>query len=200
MKLGTDNRKTTIAALVLLLLAAGLLYRGLRPPGADPNSSPARSAGAPSAATLPEPAPRNDAHRYVAFSLKPTLDPQLRLDLLAGSESTKYEGGERDIFVEQPVDIPVPVAPGLLTDKPVEKAFPAPPPPPPPPPIKLKFWGWASSPGERKAIFLADGDNGFMAHEGDIIEHRYKVLEIGPTWVEIEDLLNNNQQNIRVSF
>jgi hypothetical protein len=133
--------------------------------------------------------------------LKPTLDPHLRLDLLANSEGFKYEGNGRDIFSEHAAqDIPQPVAPGLLTGQKQEVSWTPPPPPPPPPPINLRFWGWASQPGEPKAVFLAQGENGFVAHEGDIVARRYKVIKIGASSVEIEDVLSNNRQSIPVTF
>ena len=71
-----------------------------------------------------------------------------------------------------------------------------PPPPPPPPPINLKFFGFASKPGEPKKIFLSQGDDIFIAGEGEIVDRRYKVLRITPTAVEIEDVLNSNRQMI----
>jgi hypothetical protein len=81
------------------------------------------------------------------------------------------------------------------TDK--KRTGPQPPaPPPPPPPIDLKFFGFASRPGEPKKIFLSQGEDVFIATEGDIIDRRYKVLRIYPMSVEIEDVLNNNRQQI----
>ena len=67
----------------------------------------------------------------------------------------------------------------------------------PPPPINLKFFGFASKPGEPKRVFLSsqDGDV-FIAGEGDIVNRRYKVLRIGPASVDVEDVLNNNRQSI----
>jgi len=60
----------------------------------------------------------------------------------------------------------------------------------------LKFYGFASKPGEPKRVFLSQGEDVFIAGEGDIVDRRYKVLRITPTQVEIEDVLNNNRQNI----
>ena len=70
------------------------------------------------------------------------------------------------------------------------------PPPPPPPPIPLKFFGFASKPGQQKSIFLVNGDSIFIGREGDIVNRRYKILHISPSQVEIEDVLNNNRQTI----
>lgn len=195
MRVGTENKKTTVTAVALLAGAALLFYWGARTPSTRTSAIKAQTAGQSANATAK---PRSSTtHRYVAYLLKPTLDPHLRLDLLSGSEGVRYAGSGRDIFSEHTGDIPQPSAPGLLTE--AKQAEP-PPPPPPPPPINLKFWGWASQPGEAKAVFLAQGDNGFVAHEGEIIARRYKVVRIGPSSVEIEDLLSNNRQSIAVAF
>src|SRR5262249_44021564 len=117
----------------------------------------------------------------------------LRYDWLRASEDTKYEGKGRNIFSAQ-APIPEPVEPAQ-TDKPdVEEA--GPPPPPPPPPINLKFFGFASKPGESKKVFLSQGEDVFIASEGETVNRRYKVVRISPTSVEIEDQMNNNHQNI----
>jgi hypothetical protein len=122
------------------------------------------------------------------------LDPTLDLRLLAQTEQTRYTGSGRNIFVAQ-VDIPAPVAPAVIENTgPIGP--PAPPPPPPPPPINLKFFGFANKPGEPKKVFLSQGEDVFIAVEGDIVDRRYKVVHIGPASVEIEDVLYNNKQNI----
>jgi hypothetical protein len=45
-------------------------------------------------------------------------------------------------------------------------------------------------------VFLSEGDDIFIAGEGDIVDRRYKVLHISPMSVEVEDVLNNNRQQI----
>ena len=116
------------------------------------------------------------------------LDPTLRLDLLARSEKTEYEGSGRNIFVSQaePVAIPQPVA-SAVTDPTAYTA----PTPPPPPPIPLKFYGFASRSGEPKKIFLKLGEDVFVAGEGEIVDRRYKVIHITPTSVQIQDVVNS---------
>jgi hypothetical protein len=91
-------------------------------------------------------------------------------------------------------EIPQPIAPAKTPDD--LEAEKGPPPPPPPPPINLKFFGFASKPGEAKKIFLSEGEDVFIAAEGEVVNRHYKVLRISPTSVEIEDVLNNNRQSI----
>jgi hypothetical protein len=120
-----------------------------------------------------------------------SLDPTLHTSLLKISEDTKYEGTGRNIF-KVFVDIPKPiVAPAQQT-----AADTGPPPPPPPPPIDLKYYGYATPAGGTKRIFLAQGEDVFIAKEGDIVDRRYKVVRISPNAVEILDVLSNNRQSI----
>jgi len=196
MKLDPSKKKKTIAAIALVVVSTMLLYWGLRMPTPPPEVRKASVSGQTVSASS-KPRAGNEARAYVAMLLGPTINPRLRFDLLAFSEGVKYQGTGRDIFAEYE-DIPAPVAPGLLADK---EPYLPPPPPPPPPPIKLKFWGWASQPGDPvRAAFLAQGETGFVAREGDIVARRYKVIKIGSASIEIEDVLNNNRQNIPVAF
>src|SRR5262249_41749613 len=123
-------------------------------------------------------------------------------DWLKDSEDTAYEGKGQNIFVARMADIPQPANNGT-TDH--AKATPPPEPqpqaytPPPPPPINLKFYGFATSTGTTKKVFLSEGDDIFIASEGDIIDRRYKILRISPMSVEVEDVLNNNRQQIPLS-
>ncbi len=45
-------------------------------------------------------------------------------------------------------------------------------------------------------MFLASGDDVFIAQEGDIVNRRYKVIHIGANSVEVEDLINNRRQSL----
>jgi hypothetical protein len=128
-------------------------------------------------------------------ALAPSGDPRLRLDLLKYSEDMKYDGNGRNIFEAKMEEIPKIVTP------PDKKAqLPEPPPlptgPPPPPPINLKFFGFANRPGEPKSVFLSQGEDVFIAREGEIVDRRYKLLHIQPNSVEVEDVLNNHRQTL----
>lgn len=199
MKLGTENRTTTIIAVVLMVVAVALLLRMFF------TSSPATAAvpaakPATLAAAAPQPKRRvvRDARPKTTAAVIPSaLDPRLRLELLKNSEDMKYEGSGRNIFAESMAPIPVANAPGLL-DQP--KTLPpgplGPPAVPPAPAITLKFYGWASNPGEPRRIFLAKDSEIFVASEGEVVAGRYKVLRINKNSVEIQDLLSNNRQSI----
>ena len=190
MQLGLDNKKQMKWAIVLGVLALIVCAYELIPLIGG-SSTPDSSAQAASP-ILPRPtASKTGTKASAKAGKKPAgedLDPTLRLDLLATSEKTQYEGAGRNIFVSQreEVDIPKPVAP-VNTD-PGPPAY-VPPVVQPPPPIPLKFYGFANSPGEPKKVFLKNGDDVFVAGEGEIVDRRYKVIRISATAVEIQDMV-----------
>ncbi len=190
MKLGTENRKQVIALAVLGVIAVAMLGRVLWP------SSPATApAAAPAAATTAKPGMRRTASGKMAPAIEPRLDPTLDLKLLGQSEEIKYAGNGRNIFVAGSVAvIERPKRNG--TDAQAGDGLRPLPSIPPPPPITLKFFGFANRPGETKKVFLSQGEDVFIAAEGDIVDRRYRVLRISPTAVDVEDVLNNNRQSL----
>jgi hypothetical protein len=121
----------------------------------------------------------------------------LHLDLLAASQNKKYEAGGRNIFRMEEVKIEKTVASVRQPYGP--EPPPTPTPTPLPPPIPLKFYGFASKSSEAKRIFLDDEGEVFVARQGDIIERKYKVIQINNTSVIIEDVLNSNRQTIQLT-
>jgi hypothetical protein len=189
VQIGTGNKKKVIWASALGGFAVLLIaYELFSAP-----SAPVTAAQPPTtvAGKAKKTFGRNGKERA---AVQERLDPTLDLRLLAQTEQTKYSGSGRNIFVAQ-VDIPAPVA-SVITDNAAPMGPPAPPPPPPPPPITLKFFGFANKAGEPKKVFLSQDGDVFIAVEGDIVDRRYKVVHIGPTSVEVEDVLYNNRQNI----
>lgn len=190
MKIGSENRNKVIAAGVLLVLALFSVGRMLfSSPDRPPVSAVQAAANVP--ATRPAAAAKKVAAKGQAKAGNESLDPRLQLKLLEASEAVKYEGKGRNIFLAQAEAIPQPKAQVAVRPQPV-----MPPPPPQPPPIDLRFFGFASRPGEPKRVFLKQGEDTFIAGEGDIVDRRYRIIRIGPTFVEVEDVLNNNRQSI----
>lgn len=192
MKLGTEDKRKTIIAGVLLLGAVILVVRAFSG-GGDQEAATPSAAIQSSAAGPASPAKHGSAKpggKGSYLLLAHSLDPTLRFDLLKASEDVTYKGTGRDIFHSQPavVDIPKPVTPDVTPQGPA--------PPPPPPPIDLKFYGFAGPKNGNKRIFLLKGEDIFLAKEGDIVDRRYKIMHIGANSVEVQDVLTNNTQTI----
>jgi hypothetical protein len=125
------------------------------------------------------------------------LDPTLHPELMAQAEETTYTGNGRNIFS------PNSAAPTPVNIEKPKNFRPSTPPvpqgPPPPPAIDLKFYGYSSAHGGNRQIFLLHGDDIFLAHEGDVVDRRYRVVSIRPFSVEIEDIPYHNTQSVPLS-
>jgi hypothetical protein len=188
VQLGFENKKQTMWAAALGVVAVlAMAYEII--PMFSGSSTPATSAQAAAPVAT---------HAAARLGTKPgkkprleNLDPTLRLNLLATSEQTLYEGHGRNIFVSQAEDviIPKPIASGT-PDAQHGIGYQTPT-PQQPPPIPLKFYGFASRAGEPKKIFLKSvtGEDVWVAGEGEIVDRRYKVIHITPTSVEIQDMV-----------
>jgi hypothetical protein len=199
VKLGIENRLKTVIAVGMFSVAMYLFVTTMFAPDRTPpvtaaTQPPAQPGGVRAA-------PRLATRRGVRSPDRNTntvasLDPRLRLDVLRASEELEYKGSGRNIFRPHaeppPQPKPKPKPPVVIEQPPVQVETG----PPPPPPINLKFFGFASRPGQPKKVFLASGDDVFIAAEGEIVNRRYRVVSIGATSVEIEDVLNNNRQSI----
>ena len=71
-----------------------------------------------------------------------------------------------------------------------------PPPPAPPPPIELTFFGYSARPSGLRRAFLLKGDDVFIAAEGDVVDHRYKVTKIEKTSAQVEDIPYAHTQSL----
>ena len=197
MKVGAENRTKLIAAVGLGALALALAATRFTGLLSSSSTSPTPvAANVDSSLEAPAPAPRNRTNSRTR-SKKPassSLDPTLHYDLLKASEDTKYTGTGRNIFMMH-VEIPKPIVTPVVQQQEAQ----GPPPPPPPPPIELKYYGFANvanKPGEPRSIFLAHGEDVFIAKEGDIVNRRYKIVRATQKSVEILDVLSNNRQRI----
>jgi hypothetical protein len=229
MTLGAQDKKKVGFLAVLALVGGYTLYTNVLSGPSGTTTEPPRRASAASAPTIPEAvalpaapgaAPRAPASRsrgrseemhWVLFSKHPenlpdpaTIDPTLKLDLLAKVQSVDLAGGSRNLFqfstpppppkVEAPkgmgpkiaLNPPAPAKP--MNTAPVE-------PPPTPPPYKFYGFSTARNNGKKTAYFL-DGDDILLVAEGDTLKRRYKVVRIGPTSVTMEDLDSKRQVSV----
>ncbi len=230
MKLGAERKKVYILCglLVVAALTFWLNRSDDEPSGKQQQSSRAVPAGtpapAPAATRAPAPAPPNisqaprnrtatRASQEFKPSLKPrrpedrvdpmTVDPTLRLDLLAKLREVRLQGGARSLFefsqAPPPKTADVKIVPkaiknALNTPPPEASAVPAAPVKPPPPPIMLKFYGYAN-PTQKRAFFI-EGEDIYIVAEGELIKKRYKVIRIGVNSAVVEDTQFQHQQTL----
>ena len=124
-----------------------------------------------------------------------STDPRLRTDILDASRKVKYEAGNRNPFAMGLMPLPTPIAPVIGPPQ-----APTPTPTPPPPKIPIKYFGFASKPGEPKRVFLQpEGKEPvYIVAQGEIVDRRYRLVQIQPTSVVMEDVLTGNRQPIPV--
>ena len=198
MKTGFENkRKLAILVVLLLILVAAIWYFASSMWG---GSTPAPAPAVQSATAAREtPAERRATTQTNGPAAKKvgsleTLDPTLHPELMAGAESLVYSGTGRNIFSMEsaPPKIEKPIAPVRVSQQTT------PPPPPGPPPIDLTFFGYQANGGVKKA-FLLHGTDVFIASEGDVVDHHYKIDKINPLSVQVTDLLYNNTQTLPLS-
>jgi hypothetical protein len=194
VQLGLENKKQTKWAIVLGVVAVLAIAYFVVP--MFTGSTLATSSSAPVGAPAPGRAPARGAKGKKTPRAE-NLDPTLRLDLLASVEQTQYEGSGRNIFMSEPDPVVIPNPAGTGHTDTVATPPWTPPAPPTAPPIPLKFFGFASKVGEPKRVFLSQGDEVFVAGEGEIVNRRYKVVRISPTSVEMQDMVYSGPpQNI----
>jgi hypothetical protein len=202
MKTGFENkRKLAILAVLLLVMAGCLVYFvktvfiGSEPAPAAPlaqqqAAAPSGSASAPASGQASGPA----AQRLPSLE---NLDPTLHPEWMAGAESLEYTGDGRNIFSmsSAPAQQKIEAVKGPVRPTMNRMVAQGPQGPPPPPPIDLTFFGYETENGAKKA-FLLHGEDVYIAREGEVVDHHFKVIRINPMSIEVMDLLYNNTQTL----
>jgi len=205
MKIGAEDKKKVAIAAVLGVVVLGLviynlsnLFGGGSTPtpvatSAPPPQAPAPPARAAAPSTTKTRATVNHTHEATKVAGPMAgLDPTLHPELMAQAESIEYTGKGRNIFsmFSEPVieQVKAPIRPQEVVQAPTG--------PPPPPPIDLKFFGYETRQGGSRKAFLLHGDDVFIASEGDVVDHHYKVVKIAPLSVQVEDIPYNNTQTL----
>jgi hypothetical protein len=202
LQMGTENKKQVYILGVLLAFIVCFggyqLYKsfaGPSTPAVRPPVQPVAPARGSSYAARLAAGTGKDAEKLSNTG----LDPTLHLDKLAQSESIEYAGTGRNIFSAESAP-PVELATAPARPDPADTpAVTTPPPPPAPPAIDLKYFGYTQSKGKMLEAFFVHGDDIFLAHPGEVVDHRYKVNSIQPNSVEITDLGYNNTQTLQLS-
>jgi hypothetical protein len=200
---GTEDKKKVYAAAalgaVMLILLVRFLWQNFgpstTPPAQPPVAVTAPRSNAPAPASAPELAGQPYARPAAKVGSASALDPTLHPEIMQQAESLEYTGSGRNIFSQFSAPPPIPKAIASVRNVPVDTG---PPPPPPPPPINLRFYGYAAEKSGQKQVFLLQGDDIFIASEGDIVDRRYRVGKIGAAAVEIEDLPYHNTQTLQL--
>lgn len=130
------------------------------------------------------------------------LGPDVHLEALQ-RERVKPGDVDRNLFRFKPKAASTPPTVPVTT-RPAEPPAPpmptGPPPPPPVPPIPFKFIGILEVPGQsRRVAILSDPRGVYHGREGDIIEGRYRILQIGTESVEMAEVDGRGRQTIRLS-
>jgi hypothetical protein len=231
MKLGAEPKKVGILA-GLLIVAAVVFF--MNSGGSSESSYTPPPAAAPRPAVTPglaePPSAQNNAagprqqRRGSSSEFRPSvrpkrgeqrpdpmsIDPTLRLDLLAKLQTVEVQGAHRSIF-----DFSQPPAP---KPDPAKEAAAKPPAPSPivpvkppdaaeeaklqpskheAPPIPLKFYGYASPAGQAaKRAFFMEGEEIHVVREGEVVKRRYRIVRIGVNSVVVEDTEAGGQQTL----
>ena len=222
MKRVSDNRKKTITAvalgavaLICIIYAYNTLFGGPSSPAPAPapasttveapTGNPAPTSSAARNTSLKAPMPGRNAPGVAATKMATTsssLDPTLDEAAMLRTESLEYSGTGRNIFSATYVPPPPPVPVNMPSARPKGPVGPPPPPPPPPtcpptcPPINLKFFGTAKRANGKIQAFLLQGEDVYLASQGDIVARKYKIASIAATNIQVTDLQNNNTQTL----
>jgi len=191
VKIGAEDKKKVIAMAVLLVVAIPLAIHSFN--FSNPETPATTNLPASTTAANSSPAQKKGPKIREGNS----LDPTLNIPLLVAGQKIEYTGGSRNIF--KVAEAPAPPIPKANESVRINQ----PPPvfqPPPPPPIPLVFYGFSNRPGEPRKAFLKEGDNIFVAVEGEVVERRYKIVKITNNFILVQDILNNNQQTINLTL
>lgn len=227
MTLGAEPKKVMIlggllvVALVVYLMNSSPAGESGPSPAAPPTAGRPRPAAPVTTSPADAPVPANRSARLAQREFRPspkpkrgearpdptTVDPTLRLDILAKLQQVNVEGMHRSIFDFGQAP-PPPVAVVKAPKAPSPLIGPAPPPPPqqqiasvaPPkpqaPPIPFKFYGYITTNNPNKRAFFMEGEDIHVVREGDVVKNRYKIVRIGVNSVTVEDMQFKSEQTL----
>lgn len=189
ISLGMENKKQVRLAGILLSTVAGLgAWEFL---GNSPK---------PAAGRLDRPAERHPADRAAAPGRNVELIPDdfhLRIGELAESENMEYSNDGKDLFsTSSSTAIEAPLAPPrvVATPPPVSDIKPK----EPPPPADLKYLGYTQSGSASLSALFLHGSDTSVAQAGDIMFHRFRVVQLSVTSAQVTDLADDRTQVVSI--
>ena len=67
--------------------------------------------------------------------------------------------------------------------------------------IPLKFYGFRKDPqGKQRQAFFADGDDLYLAWEGDVVANRYRIHRITDTTAEVEEVTSRTRKRLNLEM
>jgi len=197
--MGTENKRQVyiLVALVVVIAAAGGYelfgsLGGSSTPPATPAPAVQKTAATKTTATTASAGP--DATKLTNEG----IDPALHMAKLAQSEDVVYEGTGRNIFSAESVPVAIPMPIKTARNAP-DVAIVTVPEVPKPPAIDLKYFGFTQGANKTFQAFLSHGDDIFVARAGDVVDHRYKIVAVLPSGVQVTDLGYNNTQTVPIT-
>jgi len=203
MPLGAEKKGQVYLVVVLFAFILGYggwqLYKAIAGPS-TPSTPPPATAQRPVTPAGNRPATATSAAQAGNDAQKLTnagIDPALHLDKLAMSEQIEYAGTGRNIFSAEsaPEEIETP-AKSARNDQVAAVTTPAPYVKPQPPAIDLKYFGYTQTKDKSIQAYFLHGDDIFVARNGEVVDHRYKVESIRPNNVQVTDMGYNNTQTL----
>jgi hypothetical protein len=122
-------------------------------------------------------------------------NPALRLDLIDNLKNFQYEGPRRNIFSAIPTPPPAPVEtaapPPVISAPPVALSGPA------PLVVPATFFGRVTdrTSGAQRAFF-SEGDNVYVVGLGDLLMNRFRVVQIGESTTEVEEIASGRRTTL----
>lgn len=225
MKLGAERKKVAILVGLLLVAAVVFWINSTDSPASQGVPAGPRNPSVPATGTVPsrESASRTSRAARSTSEFRPSLrpkrdevrpdpmsiDPTLRLDVLAKLKTINVEGSRRSVFDFGAAPPPKPDPKTLAAAKPKvpspivpaeskpDEAAETDPAKPKAPPVPLKFYGYISpvnQPGKR--AFFVEGEEIHVVTEGETVKKRYKIVRIGINSVVVEDTQFGSQQTL----
>lgn len=145
---------------------------------------------------------RSPLRKEVSFR---DIDPSIHLEKLQNFDPGSPLNARNMFSAEAVQDKVVPArnakpgagAPSSSTMPAVQPTVISRPPQPPTVIISLKFFGTKTDLGHKsRQGFFADGDAVYLASEGDLVANRYRILRIGDSSAEVEELSSKTRRQL----